>query len=258
MPPRVVSNSAEIGKQIKERRIELGLTIEEAAKKAGVGSKTWLRYESGEAIRSDKLAKVLYVLKWKTFPPEDDDMFIDDPLKRIDSSHEAWSSYLADVYGSRTACAFAVGCELLSDCIADDLKELATLPRGAHIGQLDVSRLEYALPSQFLTRYDYEFVFSLRQSLNRLKSCARSGLKPVAHTVLEEIAIYLIELEADSFLDLFGIDSSYKDECPEGLLGEVCGDLDVCSFLYSDFVIVEPEDTYHFDNWLEPQFYLGE
>ena len=138
------------------------------------------------------------------------------------------------------------------------MKELATLPRGAHIGQLDVSRLEYALPSQFLTRYDYEFVFSLRQSLNRLKSRARSGLKPVAHTVLEEIAIYLIELEADSFLDLFGIDSSYKDECPEGLLGEICGDLDVCSFLYSDFVIVESEDTYHFDNWLEPQFYLGE
>lgn len=257
MPPRVVSNSAETGRQIKERRIELGLTIGEAAKKAGVGSKTWLRYESGEAIRSDKLAKVLYVLKWKAFPPEDDDMSIDDPLERIDSSHEAWSPYLADLYGNHTACMFAIGYELLSDYIDEDLDQLATLPRGTHVGQLDASWLEYALPSQFLMRYDYEFVFSLRQSLNRLKNRARSGSVLVAHTVLEEIAIHLIELEIDSFLDLFGIDSSYKDECPEGLLGEICDDLDVYSLLYSDFTIVEPGNAYHFDNWLEYQFNLS-
>lgn len=53
MGQKSVKGSLEIAKSIKTRRNELNLTIEEAAKKAGMGTKTWSRYESGESIRKD-------------------------------------------------------------------------------------------------------------------------------------------------------------------------------------------------------------
>lgn len=47
MSARIIKGSAELGRKIRSRRNELGLTIEDAASKAGVGTKTWSRYESG-------------------------------------------------------------------------------------------------------------------------------------------------------------------------------------------------------------------
>lgn len=258
MPPRVVSNSVELGCEIKKRRVELGYTIEEAAKKTGVGQKTWSRYEAGEAIRSDKLGKVLRVLKWNAFPPDSADPCVDDPFSKIDPSHEAWSRFLANTFGTRTACMFAIGYDLVSDYVNEELEELRSLPAGTHVGQLSVSWLSYMLPPQFLMKYDYEFVFALKHALNSLKLSAKSGKQLVAHTVLEEIATYLIETEADSYMELFDVEEPYEDECPEGLLGEICGDIDVYTFLYSSYHFVQPGETYHFDNWLKPQFYVGQ
>ena len=54
MAQKSIPGNEILAKQIKSRRNELGLTIEEAASRAGVGTKTWCRYEAGEAIRSDK------------------------------------------------------------------------------------------------------------------------------------------------------------------------------------------------------------
>ena len=55
MNTKILKGSIELGNKIRGRRNELSLTIEEAAKKAGVGTKTWSRYELGESIRKDKL-----------------------------------------------------------------------------------------------------------------------------------------------------------------------------------------------------------
>lgn len=62
MSQRTVKGSGELGNKIRQRRNELGLTIEEAAAKAGVGVKTWCRYEAGESIRQDKYFKVCSIL----------------------------------------------------------------------------------------------------------------------------------------------------------------------------------------------------
>ena len=51
MSQKSIKGTSKLGEAIKSRRQELGLTIEEAATKAGVGIKTWCRYESGESIR---------------------------------------------------------------------------------------------------------------------------------------------------------------------------------------------------------------
>ena len=54
MGQKTIMGSPELANSIKLRRNELGLTIEEAARKAGVGTKTWCRYEAGGAVRRDK------------------------------------------------------------------------------------------------------------------------------------------------------------------------------------------------------------
>lgn len=54
MAPKTILSNEDLGKKIKVRRNELRLTIEEAASRAGVGVKTWCRYESGGSIRKDK------------------------------------------------------------------------------------------------------------------------------------------------------------------------------------------------------------
>lgn len=254
MTPTVIASSIELGLKIKARRLELGLTIEDAAKKAGVGIKTWTRYEKGDSIRVDKSQGVLRVLKWKGFADQDPGEGETSKLS-IDSSHEAWSTYLEGIFGRRTAAAFAAASDVLLDEIEQDLEELAHEPKGTHLGELSISWIADELPRQFLTRYDYEFLYAMRQCLIRLRKAARFNREITAHSVLEELILFLIEEQASLQIEL-DLLSDYEQECPEGLLGELCGDMDVVTFLYSDLYLTEEGDTYHFDRWLEPQFYL--
>ena len=79
MSQRSIPGSHDLGKTIKERRIELNLTIEEAASRAGVGIKTWCRYEAGESIRQDKAKGICKALNWRALPSlaEQDDSSLD-------------------------------------------------------------------------------------------------------------------------------------------------------------------------------------
>ena len=71
MAQKAIQNNPKLAEMIKKRRNELHLTIEEAAQRAGVGTKTWCRYEAGEAIRHDKYKGVCKALNWLQFPTED-------------------------------------------------------------------------------------------------------------------------------------------------------------------------------------------
>lgn len=53
-------NLSDIKERIKNRRLELGLTLEEVARKVGVSKPTVLRWESGDIanMRSDKISKL--------------------------------------------------------------------------------------------------------------------------------------------------------------------------------------------------------
>ena len=50
---------------------------------------------------------------------------------------------------------------MLVDHIDADMGELSVLPRGTHLGELEFSFILDDLPRQFLTRYDYEFLYAL-------------------------------------------------------------------------------------------------
>lgn len=65
MAQKIVQGNEALAGKIKFRRNELGLTIEEAASRAGVGTKTWSRYEAGESIRRDKCKGICKALNWK-------------------------------------------------------------------------------------------------------------------------------------------------------------------------------------------------
>ena len=257
MSNKTIKGTKKLGESIRSRRQELSLTIEEAASRAGVGTKSWCRYESGESIRSDKVKGICKALNWLKFPNQDlteENLFNIEEYKK----HDAWSKYLCEQYGEAVAVAFAIGSDIILDHIKEDLSSIATLPRYSHLGQLQFSMIGDELPEQFLTRYDYEFLYQLKTTVILLRRKAIKGNPIIAHTVLEELAIYLFMLEAESLMDCM-----YNDMEEAGIEGlelanqwafELFDDMDVYTCLFSDRYLTK-DNSYHFDNWSKHQFY---
>ena len=104
MSQKTIKGTPALGEAIKSRRQELGLTIEDAASKASVGTKSWCRYESGESIRSDKAKGICKALNWLAFPNQDLD---EESIFNLEEylNHDAWSQYLCERYGEAVAVA---------------------------------------------------------------------------------------------------------------------------------------------------------
>lgn len=257
MSIKSIPGSAALGQKIKSRRNELGLTIEDAASKSSVGTKTWCRYENGESIRTDKAAGICKTLKWKSLPDIDhsSDQFDIDKYKRRDT----WSDYIAETFGDLAAVSFIIGSDILFDNIKFDLDELSKMPKGTHIGQLDFSYIIDCMPEQFLMNYDYELLYRMKCSLLRYFEFAKSGTEFKAHTVLDEILLYCIMEESkylmeETVLPYLPDNLSEEAELWESWVFDLFDDMDVVTFLYSDFYLTE-EFAYHFSNWLKHQFY---
>lgn len=250
MAVKSLSNNLEMANMIKTRRNELQLTIEEAANRAGVGTKTWSRYEAGEAIRRDKYKGVCKALNWVKFPDMDaDDDFIDiEEYKQ----RETWSKYLEKKFGNIAAVSFVIGSDILLDHIDEDLNDLAEMPKGTHIGQLKTSFVEYLLPNQFLMNYNYDFLYALRAEVLLLRRIAKAGSEIVAHSVLDELILHIIVEESEFLIESdskLNVDSDWKK-----WIYEILGDDDIDMLLYSDTYVSE-DSCYHFNYWMDRQFY---
>lgn len=254
MGVQTIAGSPELAEKIKKRRNEIGLTIEEAAQKSGVGIKTWCRYEAGGSIRKDKYAGICRALEWSRAYHEDGD---DTKHLTLDQyrAYEGWSSYLEICFGELAAASFAVGIDILADHLADDLMLLSRMPKGTHIGQLEMSWLEGTLPQQFLMNYNYEFLYLMNTVVIRLRELAKEGSEIVVHSVLEELVIYLIVEESRIYFEAVEMEESKKNW--DYWEYDLFGDMDIMLFLYSDFFL-EESDTYHFTNWNKMQFYMPE
>lgn len=252
-------NNESVSKSIKKRRLELGLTIDKAANKANVGTKTWSRYESGNPIRQDKLGGVLRALKWTSLPTEENSYKDKNSLISDYKDHQYWSDFIALNFGDFPAISFCIGADILSDFLASDLYELSKMPKGTHIGQINSSMLADIMPQEFLMEYDYNFLFKFKRSFDRLIHSAVSGNDFVAHKPIEEIILLLIMNESEILM------ADFENQLPEEELDEfslwnewvydLFDDCDVVTFLYSD-LIIPPVDNYQFDNWFEDIFYL--
>ena len=254
MAQKIIKGNEELSKKIKARRLELGFTIEEAASRAGVGSKTWYRYESGESIRADKTKGICKALNWRSLL-EDVEVDTTERMEEEYKNHEAWSCILEEEYGFEAAVAFAVGSDILLDHIKEDMEELVTRPKGTHIGQLSISWLYGSLPEQFVMRYDYEFLYQMKCVLCDMRKRAKFNKSMYAHSVLEELLYYLCCEEASVLAELGDpILENANDSFGEWIY-DLFGDSDMIFFLYSD-IYLEKEHSYHFDNWAEQIFYV--
>jgi transcriptional regulator with XRE-family HTH domain len=248
---RSIQGDKELAEKIKLRRNELHLTIEEAAMRAGVGTKTGSRYEAGESIRKDKCKGICKALNWRSFPDDESDV---DKKSLVEEfwDHEAWSQFLADHYGPQAAVAFAAGSDILLDDLNQDQSNLASMPSGSHIGQLGTSFIADELPPQFLMRYDYDFIYHAKCVLLQLRRRAKYGLPMTAHSILEELVIYLCNEEAQALIEVGAgaddlIDDEYLDNS-ENWVFEMFDDMDIITFLYSDEYLTE-DHPFHFEHW---------
>lgn len=259
MAPKTIQSNEALAKQIRSRRNELGLTIEEAASRAGVGTKTWSRYEAGESIRKDKCKGICKALNWSDLPNQDGAMHDGISIQEY-KMHKAWSQYLEDMFGARAAMAFAAGSDILLDYINDDMKELSSLPAGSHIGQLNISWLSGSLPEQFLMHYDYDFLYRLKCTLCNLRLRAGHGSSMTAHSVIEELILYLCNEEAFTLIELCGYSDEFeKDDdyydYDKSWVFDLFDDMDIITFLYSD-IYLDSDHPYHFFHWNDQQFYM--
>jgi transcriptional regulator with XRE-family HTH domain len=257
MTIRIIPGSEKLAHKIRQRRIELGLTIEEAASRAGVGTKTWSRYEAGASIRKDKSKGICKALNWYgLFEEEDDGTEIEiDEYRNL----EAWSPYLEEEFGISAAKAFAIGSDILYDYIQEDFQELSSKPKGTHLGQLEVSWLEGELPEQFRMNYDYDFLYKMKCELLAMRQWAKAGSIMTAHSVLQELLFYLCSREAEAYFELKA-DSEAENEYAGAeeyteWIYDLFGDADLITCLYSD-IYIQPDNSYYFSNWSDLQFYM--
>ena len=182
--PHHEPTDSDIAEAMRDRRVELGLTVEESAERAGVSTQTWRNYEHGRTtVRGDKQHGVWDVLGWEqpgrwaplsalervvepAGGPLDDDVMesfrnlwgdepADGATKTLgppawDSVPDvlgAYSPLLATTLGEGAARCYALGADLYGRLLEEDLGALAAMPRDAHIGQLDVSHMSEMLPS---------------------------------------------------------------------------------------------------------------
>ena len=252
MSPRAIQGTPQLAAAIKERRKALHLTIEEAAAKAGVGTKTWCRYEAGESIRKDKCRGICKALNWRTLPETEASANVSASFKLSEyHSHKAWSQNIADIFGEAAAASFAIGSDIILDHIQEDLQKLSTLPQGSHIGQVDCSILADLLPKQFLMRYDYDFIYLLHATVTQLRNRSQLPQEFLVHSVLEELALYLMVEESHFLMD--EIETNVEEAWDEWIF-DLFDDMDIITFLYSNLWI-STENPYHFNHWSEDQFY---
>ena len=255
MAQKIIQGNETLAKRIKSRRNELGLTIEEAASRAGVGTKTWCRYEAGESIRMDKCKGICKALNWRVLPEQNVDTH-DGISAQEYKNHEAWSPFLENAFGDKAAMSFAVGSDILLDHINEDLAGLASKPVGSHLGQLSVSWLCGDLPKQFLMHYDYDFLYQMKCTLQSMRQRAKYGCPMTAHSVMEELLLYLCNEEATALIELSSGINSFEDDndASEEWMFDLLCDMDIVSCLYAD-VYLDSDHPYHFLHWNDQQFY---
>lgn len=242
MPPRTTPSGKDLGDAIKARRIKLGLTIEEAAFRAGIGTKTWVRYESGSPIRTDKVPGVCKALRWASLGGERAPQSGKYDLN-IDEESPAWPYEMCRFYGRGAAVSFVAGSGILLDYTTEDLKSLSCMPRGSHVGEISVSWIKDLLPKQFLTRYDYEFVYELLCANQHMREDAdRLGwINP--RTILDVLIMRAMCECASILMKGWGFEPGWDNwlrdarEAPE-----------VDRYLFSDEYLPSGH-MYHFDNW---------
>lgn len=198
-----------------------------------------------------------------------------DAMKESDT----WSPTLAEQAGEIAAASFCFGSDLLFDLIKDSMRDAIDCPNGTALS--DIKYVSFAnvladmLPKQFARCYDLSFLVQMKGVLENLRaSIPRAKNRVCAHTVMEEVILYLIMKISEDIggvYDLYSSDDNHEisnennedsmqDEDFDHILDtwvfDVFNDADIITYLYSDINLPE-EHAYHFSHWREPRFYIS-
>ncbi len=270
-----IANNEYIAKNIRERRQGLNLSIEAASRIANISTKTWCRYEAGEPIRTDKANGVAKALMYPSFEAFLD--FIDDiPMEetvpestpasfiRNQKNNYYWSKYLETTCGDLETALLTKGINILLSTIEPILLDLREMPIGTHIGQFP-NILSQWLPMQFITRYDYEFIYLLKYKTNYIMERLESGRAFYCRSVMDEIVVYASYLLAKSQLKFKHTDQKLffvKTDEPATIEEVLFEDDFISCYLYRDLLMnnsyyLEEDHPYHFNNWNKRQFFTN-
>lgn len=191
---------------------------------------------------------------------------------------KGWSTFLKTNFGTLSAILFASGSDLLLDALEHEMYELSRMPVGSHVGQINSSVLKDNLPQQFIMRYDYEFLYKFRSELVDQRKRAIDGLSIIAHSVTDELIIYIsnemgkIAIESNDIVEkLIDKNKSFYDNLSsdidnvemdkikiynEDWVFDLFGDTDVLSELYSGRTVAKGT-SYHFKHWFDQQFFTS-
>ena len=189
---------------------------------------------------------------------------------------KGWSTFLETNFGTLSAILFAAGSDLLLDALEHEMHELSRMPIRSHVGQINSSVLKDNLPQQFMTRYDYDFLYKFRSELIDMRMRVMDGLSIIAHSVAQELIIYIsnemgkVTIESDenvkkiiaengSFYDNLSSDIENEELDKKKLYNEdwvfdLFGDADVLSELYSGRAVAKG-NSYHIKHWFDEQFF---
>lgn len=98
-------------------------------------------------------------------------------------------------------------------------------------------------------QYPYEFLYWMECTLLKMRERARIGADLTAHSIMEELPLYLCCEEAEPLMERNG-----EEDAPKEWVFDLFGDMDRIRFLYSH-VNLEEDHFYHFSHWADRQFY---
>ncbi|RAX21534.1 hypothetical protein DRB06_06145 [Actinomyces sp. Z5] len=167
---------------------------------------------------------------------------------------EVYSPRLARMLGEDAARCFALGTFLFDMSVAEDLEGLASLPRGAHLGQLDETHIGSTLPQLWLTRYDYEFVFQLRGTARdmtlRLTDAGPADGEPLVRNLADALVLHDIFNLGGVIADSRGAD--IDEDRWEGWVDALSGPDQPAHALIAMGLVPAADAPDHFDNWFAP------
>lgn len=79
-----------------------------------------------------------------------------------------------------------------------------------------------------------------------------------AHSVTEELLLYLCNEESTALIELSSDSDESEDEediYTKEWVFDLFDDMDIINYLYSD-VYLNPDHPYHFSHWNDQQFYM--
>lgn len=254
MTPRTRPGSVELGQAIRARREQLGLTIDEAAARSGLGRETLRRYESGSAIREDKIPALCRLLAWQRLPDAVDQSDAGGPLAPNwdDRDRAGFSESVEDALGEDCAHTLAVGFELVVDQIDHVIAELESMPLGSHVGMTTLG-FEFDPPPVFLTRCDHQTMVRLRNSAADLSRRLQEPLDlPLEGLPVAEQIVLRRSLEAGQlYVETVEMTEPDDSEDWREWFGGLVGDADLGFMLYGGGIEIalEPTSKFHIDNW---------